>query len=222
MARTRIEISLSEPMLATHQGPVVLRRGALTRTHLRQGSLEGTCGQYCVYMAALVLGVLEYRQLVSISARPRALEKAVHLSALPYQFKGTESHELLEMLVPLREQIAYRQLGVDGGQLLDDVVSWMEKGALVVLGVESRSKHWARWVLLVGLEFERKKGRRKPIALLASNPDEEPSGVSSWNVRIVLPEKPDDAFCEGQQNGRRFFMQLTDAIAVWKRKDELK
>jgi hypothetical protein len=219
MAKVKSVITVPSNLKPGANGPVLLHpSGRQQRFHLRQGQLEGSCGPYCVYMAALALGALSYRQLVGVAGMPKRVAKEVHEAAVPHYFIGTDVAELFEMLAPMQDALSFRGITEKGAQLVDEVVRWLRRDALIVLGIDGRDGRWAHWVLVVGLECELRRNELVPVALLASDPDAEPSSVALWNFRISLEKRRGKRGLSAcQQDGRCFTIRLTDSIAVWRK-----
>lgn len=154
--------------------------------HLRQGSLDGACGAYCVAMATIVLGVASRARIKCLPTATPELELFGDFwtKALEGYFAGTDKQEMLALLSTLNGFIKYR---IDLGsteRLLRRVAQRLTRNRVAIVGVDGPGS--GHWVLAVGVETLVSKGSKTVTGILCLDPSEPTPPLAQWNARIEL------------------------------------
>ncbi|MBX3625044.1 MAG: hypothetical protein KF892_08545 [Rhizobacter sp.] len=154
--------------------------------HLRQGSLDGACGAYCVAMATIVLGVATRARIKCLPTATPDLELFGDFwtKALEGYFTGTDKQEMLSLLSTLSGFIKYR---IDLGsteRLLRRVAEKLNRNRVAIVGVDGTGS--GHWVLAVGVETLVSKGSKTVTGILCLDPSEPTPPLAQWNARIEL------------------------------------
>lgn len=88
------EIFIIDPIDATHEGPEVpflnegkRKKGKTQLIHLQQGSLDGACGPYSLFMALIVCGLIDRNEITALNP----IDKRTNIGRL---FKNLESSKV--------------------------------------------------------------------------------------------------------------------------------
>lgn len=182
---------------ATHEGPVSAVRAdgedsvvdpdpPKQPVALSQGSLDGACGPYCLFMALLICGVVEYARVVAFdpSLRGDKVSKLFDRMSTGFSTLFTEGSDLSDLRKLLRG-VFPKVLGIKahtggGAATRAFVEEEVRQGRPVILGID-----WpggGHWVVVVGLEYERyDDDSRKLCRFLILDPGDPPPTVCSWN-----------------------------------------
>lgn len=150
---------------------------------LKQGSMDGACGPYCVFMALLILGVINYNQATNlwIVDEDKALGKLVKkMKEHKTLFQdGTHLHELEGLLKnSFKEKLSISANTNRGKDIIQFTIEKLNENQPVIVGVVG--KNLAHWLLAVGYEQSEEDEGVKLLFL-------DPSGEDNskyWNATI--------------------------------------
>jgi hypothetical protein len=213
----RIELRLHEGLMNPDASTWRLIRRS---PHLRQGSLDGACGAYCVAMATIVLGVATRARIRCLPTATPELELFgdFWLKALEGYFAGTDKQEMLALLSTLGGYIKYR---IDLGsteRLLRRVAEKLSRNRVAIIGVDGAgSGHWA---LAVGVEMLVSKRGKTVTGILCLDPSEPTPPLAQWNARIELnsPAAGSGKFSYRMADGRVRAVKCKEAYVLGARK----
>lgn len=175
----------------THRGPEVWHDAtdSWVDVHLRQGSLDGACGPYCVFMGLILAGVLHPDDisygLAKRSTRVGKLQAAMLQSSGLFG-DGTSIKELADAIENSFGKVVDVEYSTErGAKLRPFVFDHLANDRPVILGLLGKSI--AHWVLAVGLEYESQEEfeARKPQTILALDPGLPTPRVAAWNQIIA-------------------------------------
>lgn len=179
----RIELRLHEGLM----NPDASTRRVIRRSpHLRQGSLDGACGAYCVAMALIVLRVATRARIRCLPTATPDLELFGDFwtKALEGYFAGTDREEMLALLSTLSGFIRYR---IDLGsteRLLRRVAQKLSRNRVAIVGLDGTGD--GHWALAVGVEMLVTKRSKTVTGILCLDPSEPTPPLAQWNARIEL------------------------------------
>lgn len=122
---------------------------------LQQGSLDGACGPYCLFMALLILDVIGYDDAISLwkikrSTKLGKLIKAMEIHKQLFQ-AGTYVEDLKEMIeVSFKNQIEVKTNKEGGKKTIQFILQQLKNQNPVIVGV--KNKTIAHWMLAIGFE----------------------------------------------------------------------
>lgn len=122
---------------------------------LRQGSMDGACGPYCVFMALIILGIIDYSQATNLwltkgSSKLGKLIKAMREHDVFIQ-NGTFVEDLNTLIAQSFKKDVVTQSTSDGGRkVIDFTVNSLKNNAPVIVGI--KGVDLAHWLLAVGFE----------------------------------------------------------------------
>jgi hypothetical protein len=182
------EITVLGLIDTTHEGPVATGPdGEEQRVHLMQGSVDGACGPYCLFMALLALGLVAREDLLAGNhgaKKKGGLAKLLRLCDQygPFFQDGTN----LSDLTTLVKKSFGKKAGISvydkssGNALKQFVTTNVEANRPVVLGIDF--SEGAHWVLVVGLEYAvDDEGHRSLCRFLVLDPGDPAPTVCAWN-----------------------------------------
>lgn len=179
---------------------------------LRQGSMDGACGPYCVFMALLVLGVIDYHSatnlwLINKSTKLGKLIKALMQHETLFQ-NGTFAEDLETMLQQsYSKDIITTTNNLGGRKVIDFTVESLKNNAPVVVGI--RGKDLAHWLLAVG--FEENNGKLSKLFLLDPSANEE---TNYWNSVIRIDTTYHGIYSYKWENSEDLYVKFEDAISI--------
>jgi hypothetical protein len=221
---SHITLSETGPVVtktATHKNPQLI--------HLKQGSLDGACGPYCLCMALIILGLEKYTKLSNL----RHSDSSEKLFSLISDYSSALITEGTHIKVMKKYTDIYKERGLvaesksatlhGNSQLAKDgkkkkyndvrnfVVKHVKDDRPVILG---SAYHYA---LVIGLGYENRIPAPKNISLddeyprylLLLDPDEPAPVYSAWNGVIDMGVKGNHWFGTGG-------FTFEDALALWR------
>ncbi len=213
------EIKIINQIDATTDGPIVYdEQEQPQRIHLRQGSLDGACGPYCLFMTLIICGVVQREEATSLDMFDgrTALGKLYKLLEQYGGFfrQGTNLKDFQRFV----QQSFNKNLDSDvcstlGIEIRKFIEFHVRNNHPVILGIEwSTGGHW---VVVIGLDYERVSEDEKMslYRFLVLDPGNEPSPVCAWNGVI-------DAHGTGGHYPFRWWnsdekVKLSCALAIW-------
>ena len=161
---------------ATLEGPMVDD----APLHLQQSDLDGACGQHCMIMALMILGLVRRKDLgISKANRKNALG-SFWRSALPYYFKGSKPHRLASFLAPYQDHVSCTVIDKHPA---NDVAATLYGDGLCIVGIQNPALTLDHWALAVGIGKREGKTEEK---LLLLDPAIPPLPMLPWNATITL------------------------------------
>lgn len=220
-------IHVIEPILTTRAGPEVDFGGQgqdqdFVPIHHRQGTLDGACGLYSMFMSLLVHRMATVDELGLLHrANPRTrlgkLTKSVSLLS-PLVQDGTYLQDLHTMLDDAYGRVLGTELSEKrGAKLIPFIAEQVLMDRPVILSVAWNGG--AHAVLVVALEYAANDREHRPSRLLALDPSLESPRVAAWNVAINAFASQTGPYpyvylsrTEGNQ-----LVQLTGALSTWRK-----
>jgi len=227
------EIHIIKQVTLTEDGPAVsdsLTKATPQLIHLRQGSLDGACGTYCLCMALITLGYEKHTKITNLFAPAPAAGELFRIisdnnSALIRE--GADTKDILKYLKPyidkgLKHETKNAKLHGNDSQhkengkqfdhtrVKDFVIEHILKDHVVLLASQYH------WVMVVGLEYAEIIPRdveeyANPRLFLLLDPDAETPKFSVWNGVIDISQSGKGNHWFGSGN-HAFY----EAIALWR------
>lgn len=181
---------------------------------LNQGSLDGACGPYSLFMGLLTLGLVDRNEVTSFYTDGRTrLGKLINKLNNDYfsLFKnGTHLTDLESILIhsfgsKLNTEVNYGK----GKNVVKFVLEHLKKNHPTVIGVNFPGG--AHWMLAIGYETNIDN---KAIRLLLLDPSGNKPIVSSWNSILDLKSTQSGMYPYKWWTPDRF-IQFEEAIAMW-------
>jgi hypothetical protein len=174
-------------LLPSQQGPGVRsERGVWQQVFLRQSHIDGACGQHCLFMALLMLGVFGREEVLGTKRRKSWLLGHVERRSQSYHFDGTTVRSLRHIVAPLRKTLVCEYTNTADNAIRDFSLSQLQKGRLVVVGLRNHEKGMWHWVLAIGAAGEDKNERFIPTHLLLLDPNVDVPPGSLWNSTVTV------------------------------------
>lgn len=149
--------------------------------HLRQGDLDGACGQHCVLMALTLLGITSRFQVENLSkARGKTLSALWNKAERNY-FAGTSGEELKETLQPFSKLIKLKLLR---RSCIAHTLESLNDGGIAILKIDS--PFISHWVLAIGTGGLANNIDYKPQWLLLLDPGFDAVRLSPWNAMLSI------------------------------------
>lgn len=179
---------------------------------LRQGSMDGACGPYCVFMALIILGVIDYSQATNLwlskgSSKLGKLIKAMREHDIFIQ-NGTFVEDLETMLAKsFKKDVTTQSISSGGRKVIDFTVASLKNNAPVIVGI--RGVNLAHWLLAVG--FEENNGVVSKLFFL----DPSESEVRNyWNSIISTKTSYHGIYPYKWESHQDCFVKFEDAISL--------
>ena len=187
--RTPTYCLLATPLVPSGIGPVrVDTAGRRHTVFLAQGDLDGACGFYCVGMALLALGVIKRAQFTYHHRNTKAVK--TFLEAMQRQlFEGTDVDELITLISNLPLPVKADALLLPRRHLIAVMSEALRDGHLLVAGVEGQGGRLNHWVLIVGMEVNRRRRPSTTSAFLVLDASEPRPTVCCWNARLEVSDR---------------------------------
>lgn len=169
--------------------------------HLRQSELDGACGQHCLFMALLALGVVKKKDLYDLDEVDGEFGK-VWKRARKSFFEGTYSADIINILKPLKTKINFENIAEKNNGLRNEIVFELNKENLVMLFLR-KNRNVAHWVLVVGMQglLDCKQSNINelckydesyllPNNFLVLDPSSDPLPFLPWNAVLEVNSPP--------------------------------
>jgi len=175
----------------SESGPIALGPdGGYQDVHLYQGSIDGACGPYCVFMGLLSLGLIDRGVVTGLEnvSKKTSLGKLLSLLSQYQGFfrEGTELEELESLLLNTHKTKLklkrHNGKGVDTRAFIEDAIV---EDAPVILRI--RNSNLDHWVLVVGIKYDADGG---VTGYLVLDPDKQATAVTPWNGVILRKAQP--------------------------------
>ncbi len=213
-----MQIQIIEGIDAAHLGPQAPFGEDWQEVHLQQGSLDGACGPYCLFMALIVCGLVDRNQLLSFPRDRRTRSGRLMSQIEKYAGLLQTGTHLTDLERDLKNAFGAKlktETSAESGKRLR---SFVEDQVLahhqVVVGLDSPKD--GHWVLVIGLDYETTDSTKDLHRFLVLDPSVPTPTVSAWNGVI-------DAYGSGGHYPYRYWggehefdrVQLNEAIALW-------
>ena len=200
-------------LVAGHRGPMVEGRRLPQAVYFRQGDLDSACGQHCVLMALIALGIFDRRKLILSLPRRATAAGRLWSRYVDWYFKGTEASDLAEAIGEAGLHVRTEVCEGAAHRVSAFAVRHLRRGRPVVVGVFGPSLD--HFVLTVGVEGVW-NGRFTPTALLAIDPWKDAPVISVWNARIELPRGRSRLRSIRFINRTERLVAIGSAVALWR------
>ena len=193
---------------------VTIKNGVYVPVFLKQGSLDGACGPYCLFMALLIVGAVSNKELdelwhIKLNTRLGKLIKAMREHDTLFS-DGTTIKELKKLLSKSFGKIIDTEINESSGKsIIPFVINHLQQDVSVIVGI--KNKDMAHWLLAVGFE---KKDKVTKILFL------DPSGIDTsnyWNAAIDIELKQSGRYPYAwidHNDHTNEFIQFEEAIAI--------
>ena len=169
------------------EGPGVRSsQGAWQQVFLRQSHIDGACGQHCLFMALMMLGVFGRDEVLGTKRRKSWLLSHVKKRSQSFHFEGTTVRSLRHIVAPLRKMLDCESSNTTDNAIRDFSLMQLHKGRLVVVGLENHGRGMWHWVLAIGVAGEQKRERFVPTHLLLLDPDVGIPPGNLWNSTVTV------------------------------------
>jgi hypothetical protein len=217
------EILVIKQIQMSHDGP---RNEEGEQIHLQQGSLDGACGPYCLFMSLIICGTVDSKKLKSLdhirknTATGKTLIKMEELASesgslfrwgteLSHLKEMAESHgyiatECQEAIRNHKNSKAYKitkkELSTDNVKTF--VIDHVLQDHPVILWLDFGEKNGAHWVVVIGLEYKDAIARKnnKASRFLLLDPGSTSPIVSAWNGAIRISSRSESHLLENFDN----------------------
>lgn len=159
----------------------------MEQVFLKQGSVDGACGPYCLFMTLIILGVIEYNDATNLWWTKRSSRFGKMLTKMQehdtlFQ-NGTHLNQLQDLLEhSFKNTLELNVSEQKGRALIDFCIEQLKQNKPTIIGVNGVDL--AHWLLAVGYE-ENEEGKVCKLFFL------DPSGVDNsnyWNAVIEVNE----------------------------------
>ncbi|HAI18258.1 MAG: hypothetical protein CMP05_01460 [Xanthomarina sp.] len=184
---------------------------------LKQGDADGACGPYCVMMALIISGVVNYDEVtdlwnIKLSSRLGKLVKAMREHDTLFA-QGTSSKELSKLLDASFGAVIENSICQDSGKsVIAFAIEQLRINNPVIVGI--KNGNLAHWLLAVGFE-ENDNAVAKLVFLDPSGKD-----ISSyWNAAIDVLNTQRGRYPYAwidHNNNNNEFVQFDEALAIIK------
>jgi hypothetical protein len=170
---------------STHKGPEAQHTDSeeWQQVFLNQGSLDGACGQYCVYMSLIINGIITRSEALSALSDNQKGNTNIGKLASKIKtsnfFDGTFGTDIENIF----KGVYSRQVKVEkfsgNGDLRNFVVENVEQDNPVMLAI--RWPGGAHWVTVVGLDYSGDSENKDLYRFLVIDPGASNMEFCSWN-----------------------------------------
>ncbi len=205
-------IHIIDKLDSTHEGPKAIETDE--HVFLNQGSLDGACGHYCVFMSLIINGVLKKSE--AVEALGYKQDGRTHIGKLAARIKDHRFFEgtLDSDIENIFDGIYGNQIEVDRfskhGNLREFVVSNIKQNNPVMLGISFQGG--GHWVLVVGLDYAGDDEDKELCRFLVIDPGGSNMEFCSWNG--VIEAKGAGGPYPYEWWGENRKVKLKDAIAI--------
>lgn len=156
---------------------------------LQQGSLDGACGPYCLFMALLILGEIESSQATNLksvkgsSRLGKMIKKLTNFEVLIHN--GTTIKDLTDILDhSFKRRVRFNVNSEDRNQaLLQFIIDELTENHPVLVIV--RNDYFAHWLLAIGYETDENDAVTKLFFL---DPSDPLPPNQYWNAVVTTAE----------------------------------
>ena len=156
---------------------------------LQQGSLDGACGPYCLFMGLIILGEIENTQATNLetvkgsSRLGKMLKKLSNLEVLIHN--GTTTKELTDILdYGFKKRVKYSVSKKNRNrELVQFIIDELNDNNPVLVTVRNEKIKVAHWLLAIGFESSNDNLVTKIFFLDSSRPLQE---NQYWNAVILI------------------------------------
>ena len=205
-----------DPIQAVGFGPVVPGpRDEGQDVFLSQGSLDGACGPYSLFMALLITGVIDYDDVRNLDLSDRRSAVGKMFGALgEFSTLMREGCHLddLEALVAtaLPKKVRIARCEDAGKNCREFVLSHLRENHPVVLGLDTPDG--GHWVVVIGFEHD-ESGIRRFMLLDPSEPEPD---VCAWNG-LIEARGTGGRYPYAWWSAEERKARMEHALAVWRR-----
>lgn len=152
----------------------------------RQGTADGACGPYSLFMSLKILGILRQTDTIypeKIDKRTRAYKFMNDISSLRgLIFNGTDLSRLYDLIIKnLNSKVEVEWSEKSNESLLDFVIQELDEDKPTIVGLSF--KDGGHWIVAVGYTINEKNDITN---LLVLDPSGEKPTVSPWNSIISV------------------------------------
>lgn len=121
---------------------------------LKQGSLDGACGPYCLFMSLIIFGIIDRNQAMSFWK----VKRSTRFGNLIKQFEkhsslfseGTDLYDLESLLNSFSSELVTNVLNSKGKKVLNFLIDELNLNKTVILGINGNGLN--HWLLAIGYE----------------------------------------------------------------------
>lgn len=210
-------IHLINKIDTTDSGPAAITfSGTYESVFLSQGSLDGACGHYCVFMCLLINGIIDRDDAINAlgywkDGRTNLGKLATRIKNEHF-FNGTSSEDIVELFDGIFKKELLLVTEESGKNLRNFIVENIQENNPVMLGL--RWNDGAHWVTVIGLDYAGKDDKKDLYRFLLLDPSGTVMEYCAWNG--VLDIKAEKGRYPYKLWGQADNVSLRDAIAFVK------
>ena len=154
--------------------------------HLRQGDLDGSCGQACVFMSMILLRIARWSEIRTLRIGSSGRYEDTQRRALETWFAGTTDEGLLDLLGTLKSRLRYRHAQGSMKVVRTFALQRLAKDELVIMGINTWGTRRGHWTLAIGTEIRRIGPASDVTGILCLDPVECSPQIGCFNAKIDL------------------------------------
>lgn len=155
---------------------------------LKQGSVDTACGPYCLFMALIILGLINYDDAINLCWIKRGSKFGKMLSRMhelgAFFQKGTHRKQLKALLeLSFKSKLQLKLCKKSGVKLIDFCIEQLKQDKPTIIGINSADL--SHWLLAVGYE-KSEDGKITKLFFLDPSGNDIPN---YWNATIDISKK---------------------------------
>ena len=201
--------------------------------HIRQGELDGACGQHCLLMALTIFGVQPRGAWDAILSRTSGPYQALATVMKTKFFSGTFTDDLISFIEAAPAEmshVACRERSNRSARYVERFcLKHLRAGSLVIVVILTSPRSQGHWTLIVGREEDQAgagaaraaaglKRDRGPVAraLLCLDPCAPAPTINAYNARLDLTSRSGERqkYQYVRSDGVMSRVVMTEAIAL--------
>ncbi|GAB3535950.1 cysteine peptidase family C39 domain-containing protein [Photobacterium alginatilyticum] len=208
-------INIIDKLDTTHNGPEAKHwvTDEWQEVFLNQGSLDGACGHYCLFMSLIINGVISRKDaLTALSFKQDGRTNIGKLASRVKNqnfFHGTLDTEIEDIF----DGVYSREVEIERykfGNLREFVVNNIKENHPVMLGISW--PNGGHWVTVVGLDYEGEGSSKELYRFLVIDPSGKSMRYCPWNG--VISVKGTGGPYPYEWWGEQQKVKLEDALAI--------
>ena len=214
-------------------GDATSRPNRYVSVHIRQGELDGACGQHCLLMALTILGVQSRGAWDAILSRTSGPYQALAIVMKANFFSRMFLNDIAACVDAAPTEISYvacRERSKRSARHVERFcLKQLREGALVIVTTAKSPQVWGHWTLMIGWEEEQiSVGATRDVlgqerlkaaiarALLCLDPGAPAPTIHTYNARLELTSRKGELqkYQYVRSDGVMSRIVMTEAIAL--------
>ena len=192
---------VSAGLVGGAQGCGIISHGKYRPVFVQQGDLDGACGTHCLFMALMAMRVVPRAQFLRMDERKMGAGlRRLYRLAQSFYFSGTDSRDFRKLLGLVRPKIEFDATEVTDTAAERFVARHLDRGRLVIVGLEDAARKLNHWVLAIGQAGIEQSGHFRVRRFLIVDPGDSPDRLVPWNATLET----------GAATNARLFRRLFD------------